>query len=181
MAPQKGTRATLVKLAQVEEAHDFLRSLPEKSKEDLSLKDAIDQLREPLQAALAKGYSYQDLASQLEKQGINISATTLKNYLPSGRRGGKSPSTRKRAAKQVQPATTARAVESPASPPDSSTKQPGRKPKASAIATDPKPAESAPEKAPRRSSRAAKAQTNSTPTTRGTSTTRSKSSKSSRK
>jgi hypothetical protein len=89
----KRTRATLVKQGAVEEAQEFLRSLPEKPKEDLSLKEAINKLKEPLQAALARGYSYQELAAQLKKQGINISPTTLKNYLPSGRRSGKTQST----------------------------------------------------------------------------------------
>jgi hypothetical protein len=162
MATQKGTRATLVKLAQVEEARTFLQSLPEKSKEDLSLKEAIDKLREPLQAALAKGYSYQDLAAQLEKQGIKISATTLKNYLPSGKRSGKSQSpapTRKRAAKQVQSDSSATSVA-----PDEAL---------------------APEKTARRSSRGAKTSTDSKSTTQRTTnqrtaSTRSRSSKSSK-
>lgn len=70
----------------VESAGSFLSTLPEKPKEELSLRESMGHLRESVQAALAKGYSYQDLADLLGKQGINISATTLKNYVPSGKR-----------------------------------------------------------------------------------------------
>jgi len=70
----------------IESAGSFLATLPEKPKEELSLRESMGHLRESVQAALAKGYSYQDLADLLGKQGINISATTLKNYVPSGRR-----------------------------------------------------------------------------------------------
>lgn len=70
----------------VESAGSFLATLPEKPKEELSLRESMGHLRESVQAALAKGYSYQDLADLLGKQGINISATTLKNYVPSGKR-----------------------------------------------------------------------------------------------
>jgi hypothetical protein len=181
MATQtKRTRATLVNQSTVEEVREFLQSLPENPKEDLSLKEVIDKLREPLQAALAKGYSYQDLAAQLEKQGIHISATTLKNYLPSGRRSGKAQSsttTRKRVAKRVQSDTAEVAVEPSTSPTQSAPQRRGRKPKAAAIATPQEAAESNSEKSPRRSGRAAQVQANSKPTTRGRSTTRSKSSK----
>lgn len=108
----KGSRATLVKQSAVEDARVFLQALPEKPKEDLSLKETVDKLKAPLQAALAKGYTYPELAAQLESQGIHISATTLKNYLPSGKRSGKSQSTTapKRAAKQVQSTTSTTSI-----------------------------------------------------------------------
>lgn len=67
-------------------ASSFLEDLPAKPKENFSLREAVDQLRDPLKAALSKGYSYQDLALMLHDQGIEISASTLKNYVPSGKR-----------------------------------------------------------------------------------------------
>jgi hypothetical protein len=67
-------------------ASSFLEDLPAKPKENFSLREAVDQLRDPLKTALSKGYSYQDLASMLHEQGIEISASTLKNYVPSGKR-----------------------------------------------------------------------------------------------
>lgn len=113
----KGSRATLVKQSAVEDARVFLQALPEKPKEDLSLKETVDKLKAPLQAALAKGYTYPELAAQLESQGIHISATTLKNYLPSGKRSGKGQSTTtpKRAAKQVRSTTSTTSIASSSS------------------------------------------------------------------
>lgn len=58
-----------------------LEKLEEKAKEELSLRESIYFLREQLQSALKKGYSYQDLSQLLEKQEIKVSAATLKQYL----------------------------------------------------------------------------------------------------
>ena len=58
-----------------------LEKLEEKAKEELSLRESIDFLREQLQSALKKGYSYQDLSELLKKQEIKVSAATLKQYL----------------------------------------------------------------------------------------------------
>lgn len=98
--PGKRSKATLVKKEMVEEANSFLQDLPEKQKEDLSLKEAVNKLREPIQEALAKGYSYPDLAKMLSEKGIKISALTLKNYAPSGRK--QSSKAKPRRAKKVQ-------------------------------------------------------------------------------
>lgn len=83
---EKRTKAVAVKQASIESTSAFLESLPEKPKEDLSLREAIDQLREPLKAALSRGYTYAELAEMLTEKGIKISAFTLKNYVPSGKR-----------------------------------------------------------------------------------------------
>jgi hypothetical protein len=58
-----------------------LEKLEEKAKEELSLRESIYFLREKLQSALKKGYSYQDLSEILAQQEIKISAATLKQYL----------------------------------------------------------------------------------------------------
>jgi transposase len=86
LAPRKRTRATTVSPDSVEQATVFLQELPEKPKEDLSLREAVGQMQDSLKAALAKGYSYDELAKILAEQGIQISAFTLKNYVPSGKR-----------------------------------------------------------------------------------------------
>lgn len=85
-ATSKRPKSASVKNASLEQTGAFLQALPEKPKEQLSLKEAIAQLQEPLRAALAKGYSYQELAAMLAETGIHISAFTLKNYVPSGKR-----------------------------------------------------------------------------------------------
>lgn len=82
----KRPKATAVNQASIEDTNTFLQSLPEKPKENLSLREAVEQMRDSVKAALAKGYSYQELAAMLTEKGIKISAFTLKNYVPSGRR-----------------------------------------------------------------------------------------------
>ncbi len=88
MAPvtTKRPKAAAVKQASIKDTNAFLQSLPEKPKEELSLREAIDLMRDSVRGALAKGYSYQELAAMLTEKGIKISAFTLKNYVPSGRR-----------------------------------------------------------------------------------------------
>jgi hypothetical protein len=83
---QKRSKTAAVKQSSIGNTSAFLESLPEKPKEELSLKEAIDQLREPLRAALSRGYTYAELAEMLTEKGIKISAFTLKNYVPSGKR-----------------------------------------------------------------------------------------------
>lgn len=82
----KRPKTVLVKKDSVAQAGNFLDSLPEKPKETFSLRSAVDRLREPIRAALAKGYTYDEVAALLAKQGISISPSTLKNYVPSGSR-----------------------------------------------------------------------------------------------
>jgi len=110
---KSGSRILGVKPAIVEEAKTFLQELPDKPKEDLSLKEAVERMKEPLQAALGKGYSYDSLAKILSDKGIKISALTLKNYLPSGRRAAtKAKATKtKKATPDAAPETNAIAPE----------------------------------------------------------------------
>ncbi|MDX2244387.1 MAG: hypothetical protein NW224_27245 [Leptolyngbyaceae cyanobacterium bins.302] len=82
----KRPKASAVKQASIKDTNAFLQSLPEKPKEDLSLREAVEQMRDSVRGALAKGYTYQELAAMLTEKGIRISAFTLKNYVPSGRR-----------------------------------------------------------------------------------------------
>lgn len=89
----RGSRGTTVKQAAIDDAQSALQALPEKPKEKLSLKEAVEKLKAPLQAALAKGYSYQELAVMLKENDIIISAATLKNYVPVGKRAAKGQAT----------------------------------------------------------------------------------------
>lgn len=87
MAATRGrSKAIIVSKQSVNQAGVFLQELPEKPKENLSLREAVGQLRDQIQAALAKGYSYDDLSKMLTDKGIEISPTTLKSYVPAGRR-----------------------------------------------------------------------------------------------
>jgi hypothetical protein len=86
LSTRKRPRASLVKQETVGHAISFLEELPEKTKEDLSLREAVGQMQEQIKAALDKGYNYDEIAKLLSEKGIRISALTLKNYAPSGRR-----------------------------------------------------------------------------------------------
>lgn len=85
-ATGKRPKTSIVSQESVEQAGAFLAELPEKPKENLSLREAVTQLQDQIKAALAKGYSYDDVANILRDRGIDISASTLKNYVPAGKR-----------------------------------------------------------------------------------------------
>jgi hypothetical protein len=86
VATRKRSRSSLVKQENIGHAIALLQDLPEKPKEDLSLREAIVQMQESIRATLAKGYSYDEISKMLSDRGIKISALTLKNYAPSGKR-----------------------------------------------------------------------------------------------
>lgn len=69
----------------IDQVSAVLKELPEKPKEKLLLREAVDQLRDQIKAALSKGYSYDEVAAMLTTQGIEISTATLKRYVPAGR------------------------------------------------------------------------------------------------
>jgi hypothetical protein len=58
-----------------------LEQLETKPKSELNLRESIFFLKDKLNSALKKGYSYQDLSEVLSEQEILISAATLKQYL----------------------------------------------------------------------------------------------------
>jgi hypothetical protein len=62
-------------------AFDKLEKLESKPVEELTLRESIFFLRDKLNSALRKGYSYDDLSSILAEQDILVSAATLKLYL----------------------------------------------------------------------------------------------------
>jgi predicted transcriptional regulator len=70
-----------VKRANLSKIAKSLQKLPEAKKEEITLRYAVAELRETLNQALKKGYTYSDLAALLEKQGMEISPLTLSQYL----------------------------------------------------------------------------------------------------
>ncbi len=175
---RKRPKSTLVKQETVGHAIAFLQDLPEKTKEDLSLREAVEQMREPIRAALAKGYSYDDVAKMLSDKGIKISALTLKNYAPSGRRQASKTTTRR-------PRRSTKSAADQSSPSNNAKGEDDSESKASAIST-PKLTETATngaEPAPtkprrgRRKSVAADAQSESTTRAKSTHTRKSPSEK----
>lgn len=78
---RRSPNATLVTKTSIDQASEALQGLPEKTKEKLSLREAVDVLRDHITAALDKGYSYEDIAVMLAKQGVTIAPSSLKHYL----------------------------------------------------------------------------------------------------
>ncbi|HEY9642635.1 MAG TPA: hypothetical protein V6C57_19265 [Coleofasciculaceae cyanobacterium] len=123
----------------LDQAGSLLQDLPQKAKEDLSLREAVDQLQEQVKAALAKGYSYDEVATLLDGKGIEISASTLKRYVSLSSRQTKSSSTKVRTGRPRKSQTAAPAV---ATPPE----QAAANQKTTAVASAPAPVETAAEK-----------------------------------
>lgn len=65
----------------IEQATAALAQLPERPKENYSLREAIAQLQGTINAVLERGYSHQDVAGMLSESGIRISPASLKSYL----------------------------------------------------------------------------------------------------
>jgi hypothetical protein len=106
---RRSPNATLVTRPAIEQASKALQNLPEKIKEKLSLREAVDVLRDQITAALDKGYSYEDIAAMLEKQGVSIAPSSLKHYLARSNRQLKNEAgtqTRRRRTSSAQPEET---------------------------------------------------------------------------
>ena len=113
----KRSRAASIQKQAIDQVNASLQDLPEKPKDNLSLREAVSQLQDEIRAALAKGYSYDDLAAMFSEKGIDISALTLKRYVSSGRsRAGKTKAAstrtrRPRKAKEISASTTTAEVQ----------------------------------------------------------------------
>lgn len=91
----KRTRSSaVISKASIEQATAFLNELPEKPKQALSLREAVEMMRELVTDALSKGYSFEEVAEMLTERGISITPSSLKYYLTRGLKT-KGPSTKK--------------------------------------------------------------------------------------
>ncbi len=95
---RRSPTSTLVSKGAISSASSILEELPEKPKEIWSLREAIDLLKEPISAALDRGYSYAEVSKMLTEKGVEISPSTLKYYLSSARKekDGSKPKMRRR-------------------------------------------------------------------------------------
>lgn len=91
----KNTR-TQISDEQIKQARDLLKTLPTKQKSSHSKRDAVFSMKKDIIALQARGYSFAEIAQQLQSAGISISSATLKSYI---QRGGK------KASAPVQPAS----------------------------------------------------------------------------
>lgn len=83
---RRSPTSTLVSKSAISQASTVLEDLPEKPKEIWSLREAIELLKDPITAALDRGYSYPEVSKMLSERGVEISASTLKYYLSAARK-----------------------------------------------------------------------------------------------
>jgi hypothetical protein len=65
----------------LEKVQHSLTTLPEKPKEGIPLREALEQMQDVIVEALAKGYNHEDVASLLTQEGVTINAPSLKYHL----------------------------------------------------------------------------------------------------
>ena len=85
MAKSKSKRTTITR----EAADDFsrkLEQLPDKKKTELTPKELIFENSQQLDSLLERNYEYDDLVALLKEDGIQISKTTLRQYLSEARK-----------------------------------------------------------------------------------------------
>ena len=83
---QKRTKRTMISRSLADRLSQKLEQLPEKKKTELTPKELIFEKSEQLDSALAKGYDYDDLVALLKEDGIQLSKTTLRQYLSEARK-----------------------------------------------------------------------------------------------
>lgn len=114
--------ATVTKSA-IDHATSILEELPEKPKENWSLREAVAHLQVQISSTLAKGYSYEEIAGMLTEKGIDISASSLKSYLSAAKRQkdqtGKTGRTGRRSRKALSESTIVEPAVAAAAPADS--------------------------------------------------------------
>jgi len=68
-------------LEQIERIAEKLDRLPKVEKAQFGQRDAIERLSKSILNVLKRGYSMDDVADHLRKEGLNLTASTLKTYL----------------------------------------------------------------------------------------------------
>ena len=88
MATVKRRSSALPAVSQsaIAQASVMLQALPEKPKDNWSLREAVSVLHDSIIAAIDRGYSHEEVAAMLAEKGVNITAPSLKRYLASVKR-----------------------------------------------------------------------------------------------
>lgn len=97
------TKSANVSQTAISQVGSFLQDLSAKPREELSLREAIELLAEPIRGAMAKGYSQEDIVAILSENGIKTTVATLKRYimLSGSPKKAKTSRTSKRTAKEL--------------------------------------------------------------------------------
>ena len=85
MAKSKSKRTTITREA-ADKFSRKLEQLPDKKKTELTPKELIFENSQQLDSLLERNYGYDDLVSLLREDGIQLSKTTLRQYLSEARK-----------------------------------------------------------------------------------------------
>lgn len=83
---KRSSSSTSVSQSALKQALATLENLPARPKEHLSLRATIELLQDTINAALDKGYNYEEVSELLSRQGIHIAPSSLKYYMTRVRR-----------------------------------------------------------------------------------------------
>lgn len=97
-----GRSGSTVKRTVIDKVSAQLEQLPVKPKEDFALKEAIYEMRSEINKVLKRGYSFDEVASFLSQNDIQIKGITLKQYLSEFRRKDSKRKRRSRKTKAVE-------------------------------------------------------------------------------
>lgn len=86
---KRSSGSTPISKTAIDQATSVLKDLPEKEKDTLSLRDAVELLHESILDSLSKGYNHEEVAAMLTQKGVPINAPSLKYYLTALRRKNK--------------------------------------------------------------------------------------------
>lgn len=88
MAPTKrrSSASANISKAAIDQVGTTLQDLPEKPRENLSLREAVATLQDSITTALDRGYSYEEVVNILSRQGVDITVASLKRYLAAARK-----------------------------------------------------------------------------------------------
>ncbi|MCU0570823.1 MAG: hypothetical protein MUF49_30170 [Oculatellaceae cyanobacterium Prado106] len=82
---QKRSSSADISHSAILDATSALQGLPEKPKENWSLREAVTVLQDSITNALNKGYTYAEVSQMLSQKGVQISASSLRSYLASAK------------------------------------------------------------------------------------------------
>jgi len=88
MATVKRRSSTLPAVSQsaIAQASVMLQALPEKPRDNWSLREAVSLLHDSIITAIDRGYSHEEVAAMLGEKGVDITVPSLKRYLTSVKR-----------------------------------------------------------------------------------------------
>lgn len=105
-----GRSGSTIKRTVIDKVAAQLEQLPVKPKEDFALREAIYEMRSEIAKVLKRGYSFDEVASFLSQNDIQIKGITLKQYLSEFRRKDSKRKSRSRKPKTVESGSDAVAV-----------------------------------------------------------------------